>query len=92
MVIRPARLEVRHYDKYGCQSEIPSSQADSSVPQSVFPGPNPLIPQRPKNPNVFPEGHRQGRWRAATIALLLPGGVFKVFRIDWVRRVVGGGG
>ena len=26
------------------------------------------------------------------IALLLPGGVFSVFRIDRVRRVVGGGG
>ena len=37
----------------------------SSVSQSVFPGPNPLIPQRPQNPNVFPEGHRQGRWPAA---------------------------
>ena len=39
--------------------------AYSSVSQSVFPGPNPLIPQRPQNPSVFPEGHRQGRWPAA---------------------------
>ena len=52
--------------KYGCQSEIPRSQAYSSVSQSVFPGPNPLIPQRPQNPSVFPEGHRQGRWPAAS--------------------------
>ena len=34
--------------------------------QSVFPGPVVLIPQRPQNPNVFPEGHRQGRWPAAS--------------------------
>ena len=34
--------------------------------QSVFPGPNPLalLPQK-KHP-VFPEGHRQGRWPAAS--------------------------
>ena len=37
----------------------------SSVSQSVFPGPNSLIPLRPQNPSVFPEGHRQGRWPAA---------------------------
>eukprot|EP01048_Picozoa_sp_COSAG05_P005050 COSAG05_NODE_291_length_12036_cov_15.352266_2_plen_246_part_00 len=36
--------------------------AYSSLSQSVFPGPNPLIPQSPQNPSVFPEGHRQGRW------------------------------
>eukprot|EP01048_Picozoa_sp_COSAG05_P002199 COSAG05_NODE_85_length_20698_cov_35.370309_3_plen_190_part_00 len=29
--------------------------------------------------------------RARGIAHFLPGGVFKIFRIDWVRRVVGGG-
>ena len=33
--------------------------------QSVFPGPNRLVPQRPKKYLVFPEGHRQGRWPAA---------------------------
>ena len=37
----------------------------SSVSQSVFPGPNPLVPQKPKKYPVFPEGHRQGRWPAA---------------------------
>ena len=61
MAFRPGRCA----QKYGCQSEIPSSHAYSSVSQSVFPGPNPLIPQRPKKNNVFPEGHRQGRWPAA---------------------------
>ena len=39
--------------------------ADSSVSQSVFPGPNPLVLQRPRKYSVFPEGHRQGRWPAA---------------------------
>ena len=39
--------------------------AYSSVSQSVFPGPNPLVLQRPKKYSVFPEGHRQGRWPAA---------------------------
>ena len=37
----------------------------ASVSQSVFPGPNPLVPQKPKKYPVFPEGHRQGRWPAA---------------------------
>ena len=32
--------------------------------------------------------HEEVSW----IALLLPGGVFRVFRIDQFRRVVGGGG
>eukprot|EP01052_Picozoa_sp_SAG31_P033722 SAG31_NODE_3850_length_3818_cov_2.043291_1_plen_71_part_00 len=32
----------------------------SSIAQGVFPGPNPLIPQRPQNPHV--EAHRQDRW------------------------------
>ena len=37
----------------------------SAVSQSVFPGPNRLVPQGPKKYLVFPEGHRQGRWPAA---------------------------
>ena len=37
----------------------------SLVSQSVFPGPNPLVLQRPKKYSVFPEAHRQGRWPAA---------------------------
>ena len=39
--------------------------AYSSVSQSVFPGPNVLVLQRPKKYSVFPEAHRQGRWPAA---------------------------
>ena len=61
MVFRSRRCS----QKYGCQSEIPRSQAYSSVSQSVFPGPNRLVPQGPKKYLVFPEGHRQGRWPAA---------------------------
>ena len=35
---------------------------DSSwVSQIIFPGPNPLIPQRPQNPHVFLEGHHRGQ-------------------------------
>ena len=61
MVFRSRRFS----QKYGCQSEIPSSQASPSVSQSVFPGPDPLaLLPRKKHP-VFPEGHRQGRWPAA---------------------------
>ena len=38
--------------------------AYSSVSQSVFQGPNPLVLQRPRKYSVFPEAHRQGRWPA----------------------------
>ena len=51
-------------------SDSMSLSEDSSnfswVSQNVFPGPVTLIPQRPQNPSVFPEGHHQGhgagRW------------------------------
>ena len=33
----------------------------SWVSQIIFPGPNPLIPQRPQNPHVFLEGHHRGQ-------------------------------
>ena len=52
--------------------------AFSSVSQNVFPGPVTLIPQRPQNPSVFPEGHHQGhgagRWLGfpAAAACMLP--------------------
>ena len=40
--------------------------AYSSVSQSVFPAPDRLVVMRPKKSPVFPEGHRQGRWPAAS--------------------------
>jgi hypothetical protein len=50
----------------------------SWVSQNVFPGPVSLIPQRPQNPSVFPEGHHRGhvagRWLGfpAAAACMLP--------------------
>ena len=61
MVFRSRRFS----QKYEIRSLSGRIHAYSSVSQSVFPGPVVLIPQRPQNPNVFPEGHRQGRWPAA---------------------------
>ena len=49
----------------GLRSLSGMQHAYSSVSQSVFPGPNPLVLQRPKKYSVFLEGHRQGRWPAA---------------------------
>ena len=50
-------------------SDSTSLSEDSSdfswVSQMLFPGPETLIPQKPKKTPVFPEGHRQGRWPAA---------------------------
>ena len=61
MVFRSRRFS----QKYGCQSEIPSSQAYSSVSQSVFPGPvllNNLVTQKVM---VFPEAIVRATWPAA---------------------------
>ena len=51
-------------------SDSMSLSEDSSdfswVSQIIFPGPETLLPQRPKFSRIFPEGHRQGhvagRW------------------------------
>ena len=37
----------------------------SSVSQSVFPGPNPLVLQRPQKYSVFPEAIVRATWPAA---------------------------
>ena len=63
-------------------SDSMSLSEDSSdfswVSQMLFPGPETLIPQKPKKTPVFPEGHRQGhvagRWLGfpAAAACMLP--------------------
>ena len=41
------------------------SYAYSSVSQSVFPGPDPLVLQRPQKYSVFPEAIDRATWPAA---------------------------
>ena len=63
-------------------SDSMSLSEDSSdfswVTQILFPGPETLIPQKPQNPRVFPEGHHRGhgagRWLGfpAAAACMLP--------------------
>ena len=50
-------------------SDSMSLSEDSSdfswVSQNVFPGPETLVPQKPKKTRVFPEGHHRGHGAAA---------------------------
>ena len=63
--------------------------AYSSVSQSVFPGPNRLVPQGPKKYLVFPEGHRQGRWPAAGWDFPVDSACMRMLnRIDRLRMIL----